>query len=88
MLNLPACRLVINADFGSDENKAVLTLPELDHPVLVCIVELAAHCVVIKNDERGANVIKLVEAEVALPRILVGVINILFRVVFIAEEAL
>ena len=84
MLSLPAFGLVVNADLGADEHKAVLSFPELDHPVLAGVIELAAHSVIIENDERSADVIKLIKAEVALPGILVCVVNVSLGIVFIA----
>ena len=81
--------LAIYAHFAAEEEQTVLTLPHLDHPVLVVVSEVNPHIVVFEQHIGGDDVIELGEAEVMLPAVLiVGVVVVVGVAVFVAEHLL
>ena len=66
-------RLGVNADLRT-AGDAVLTLPDLNHPILALVIELVALGVVEHHGRRSALVVYLAETEISLPGIL-GVIE-------------
>ena len=66
--------LLIEADLGTDEHKAVLTLPELEQIAAVLIVEIDSDSVIVHYGEASCEIVQRVETELLLPG--VEVVNI------------
>lgn len=66
--------LLIEADLGTDEHKAVLTLPELEQVAAVLIVEIDSDSVIVHYGEASCEIVQRVETELLLPG--VEVVNI------------
>lgn len=66
-------RLGVNADLRT-AGDAVLTLPDLNHPILALVIELVTLGVVEHHGRRSALVVYLAETEISLPGIL-GIIE-------------
>ena len=66
--------LLIEADLGADEHKAVLTLPELEQIAAVLIVEIDSDSVIVHYGEACCKIVQRVETELLLPG--VNIVNI------------
>ena len=66
--------LLIEADLGADEHKAVLTLPELEQIAAVLIVEIDSDSVIVHYGEACRIIVQRVETELLLPG--VDIVNI------------
>ena len=66
--------LLIEADLGTDEHKAILTLPELEQVAAVLIVEIDSDSVIVHYGEACCEIVQRVETELLLPG--VKVVNI------------
>lgn len=65
---------LIETDLGTDEHKAVLTLPELEQIAAVLIVEIDSDSVIVHYGEACCEIVQRVETELLLPG--VEVVNI------------